>query len=273
MLDFENKSNIFEFYPPKNKYIGFVSIPHSGLELPEEFSSYLVNDPMVYKQDVDFEVHQLVDIQKLQANGIAVVKSNIIRTAVDLNRSPELAVLAWKDNSKGKQVVKKTPAKDEIQRLLNVYYHPYYEFLKNLNTELQSHMCVTSFVDLHSMPSVAEEYHMKYNPNQDRVRPDFCLSDISGQSCEQWYIDIFTTELEKYYDNCKQNNPYFGGYITKFAHQNFKACNNIQIEISRAIYMEEQDQSLVADKVSRLKGILTQALIRGFEHSFEQNKN
>ncbi|MFT6631116.1 MAG: N-formylglutamate deformylase/formiminoglutamase [Bacteriovoracaceae bacterium] len=273
MINIEKQSAIFNLYPAKAAFKGILSIPHSGEELPDEFKQYLSSNMKDLMQDVDFRVHELVDIEKLQENGITVLKSNIIRTAIDLNRKKEICLFSWKKNSKAVQIVNSGPPIELGEQLIEKYYSPYYEVLKTLILDLQSKMKIPSLVDLHSMPSRAEEYHLKINPTQDLVRPDFCISDISGQSCEKEYIDFISNSLNIPYSNVTQNNPYFGGNITRFLHSTYEPLNNIQIEISREIYMDERNQSLVTEKVTRLKGELTNSLIEFFNHFYDKHKS
>ncbi len=272
MEDLNNSTPIFEFYPPANEMIGILSIPHSGEQLPDEFKTYLVPDRKTIMQDVDYQVHKLVDIEKLTAAGIAVIKANIIRTAIDLNRNKETALLNWKMNSKGKQVVTTEPDQLCAKALLEKYYSPYFEMLKNLIFQLRGHTHMPSFIDLHSMPSRAEAYHLKINPKQDIIRPHFCLSDVEGKTCEPDFLHKIGELLKQEYSNVNYNDPYFGGHITRFINDAYDPINNIQIEISREIYMEETDQSLVADRVSKLRPVLTNSLIQHFEYFYQKYK-
>ena len=265
MINTENISTIFNYYAPSSEFIGILSIPHSGEEIPPEFRPYLSDNVKDLMQDVDFRVHELIDIEALQKAGIAVIKSNIIRTAVDLNRPKEKATLNWKQNTKSKTIVIKSPTAKESAALTDKYYAPYYELIKALITELQAKTTTPSLIDLHSMPSQAEEYHLKITPNQEKHRPDFCLSDISGISCEEGFLMEIGKNLNLDYPKVYYNNPYFGGNITRFLHATYKPLNNIQIEISRAIYMSEESQTLVPAKVTHLKPILTEALISHFK--------
>ena len=100
------QNQIFDYYPPKKKYIGAVSIPHSGEVIPEEFKEYLIDDIKALCQDVDTAVHKLIDIEQLNDVGIAVIKANIHRVCVDLNRPKETAALNWQKNSHGIEIVK-----------------------------------------------------------------------------------------------------------------------------------------------------------------------
>lgn len=260
-----DSSEIFNFYPPKDEFIGILSIPHSGEIIPSEFESFLTTDHKARMQDVDFRVNELVDIPKLQESGIAVIVANIHRICVDLNRSPEICVLNWKSNSMGVELVTNNPSEKEENTLRSKYYSPYYAMLKSIIENLHTKQEIVSFIDLHSMPSRPTEYHMKINPNQKKQRPDFCVSDVNGKTCEKEFIDFTCNELKKFTNEVTQNDPYFGGHVTRNVDANFPYTNNIQIEIKRDIYMDESAQTLIEEKVRELKTNLTNALIKVFK--------
>ena len=271
-MSLDNKPAIFELYSPHVPIIGVLSIPHSGEILPEEFKEYLINDPVLIARDVDYGVHHLVDIEKLNQNGIAVIKSNIIRTAIDLNRSRDKCFLNWEKNSHGEKIVLKRPDKNTEEKLIQTYYAPYYEVMTAMINELKYKMKIASFIDLHSMPSTPTEYHYQQNPNQKAHRPDFCLSDDFGDTCESSFIETVKHLLEKHYSQVKINDPYIGGHITKYV-TTIPEVNNIQIEIKRDIYMDESKRELIRDLSEPLKPILTDCLIQTFTKFWEKYKN
>jgi N-formylglutamate amidohydrolase len=259
------KGPIFEFYMPNTPLLGLLSIPHSGEWIPSEFEPYLSGDHLAYQEDVDFAVNQLVDIEKLTQNGIAVLVARVHRICVDLNRSPDLTILNWKLNTHGKTLVVKEPEKHEVEILKGLYYFPYFEMMKAMITELQRTKKMASIVDLHSMPSKPTDYHLKITPNQELTRPDFCISDIKGLSCEKIYIDYISELFQKQNFKVYQNNPYFGGHITRHIHDQFQNKNNIQIEINRALYMDESKKDLIPSLAMPLKLKITDNLINLFQ--------
>lgn len=264
MINTENLPNIFNYYPPKSPFKGILSIPHSGEHLPSEFTEYLTDDLWDLKQDIDYKVHELVDINTLQESGIAVLYSNIIRTAIDLNREKSKACLNWKSNSKGIKLVLKEPDQTLESAWLEKYYSPYYEMLKTLILELQNLKELPSLVDLHSMPTKAEKYHLDKNPDQDPIRPNFCISDRHGLTCEKEFIEFIGNELKNKGYSVKYNNPYIGGNITGFLHETYTPLNNIQIEISRSVYMNEDNKDLRLKEFNDLKKNITNSLINLF---------
>lgn len=254
--------HILDYYPaPMDKFKGIVSIPHSGETITDEFRPFLGNDQKALDQDLDYRVDELVDIDLLVANGISVTKSKIHRVTVDLNRSEDLAVFAWKKNSHGVEIVTKEINEKQREHFLLKYYYPYYELLKAQILELSKRSSdPVAFVDLHSMPSRPTAYHMKQNPNQKEDRPDFCVSNVSGKTCGQDYIDFVTTRMDDLNYLTTQNDPYFGGHVTRWVGENFNT-NVIQIETNRSIYMDEQKQELFPDRVKKIREDLTPILL------------
>lgn len=263
-FDHPQKNPLFDFYSPLgNSFLGLLSIPHSGETIPDEFKSFLSGDDRAYKEDVDFRVNELVDIPSLQRAGIAVVVSHIHRICVDLNRAEENCVLFWKENTQGMKLVVKDPTSEETQRFIEDYHRPYYEILKTMLLELEKKKAgKVSMVDLHSMPSKPTAYHMKQNPNQKISRPDFCLSDRRGKTCEPEFIQFFQGGLIAKGFEASLNDPYIGGFVTEYVDR-FRT-NNIQIEINRAIYMDEDKKVLIPEKVASLRPALTEVLMKGF---------
>lgn len=264
-LDHPLKGPLFDFYSPMgSNYRGLVSIPHSGENVPEEFAEYLSGDERAYKEDVDFKVNELIDIPALQKAGVAVLVAHVHRICVDLNRAEENCVLFWKENTQGKKLVVKDPGAEEAQRFIENYHRPYYELLKAALKDLEKRKeGKVSMIDLHSMPSKPTAYHMKQNPNQKTWRPDFCLSDRRGKTCDPEFIGYFKDVLQILGHSASINDPYIGGFVTEYVDR-FRT-NNIQIEINRSIYMNEDTKELVWDKVNSLRPSLTQVLIGGFE--------
>lgn len=264
-LDHPQKSPLFDYYAPQGQhYRGLLSIPHSGENIPQEFTPFLSGDLRAYKEDVDYKVNELVDIEALQQAGVAVLVAHVHRICVDLNRAESNCVLFWKNNTQGKSLVVKDPAETEIQKFIETYHRPYYEILKSAIQDLEKRkQGPVSMIDLHSMPSRPTEYHLKQNPQQKMHRPDFCLSDRKGKTCLPEFIEYFQKELQSKGHEAGLNDPYVGGFVTEYVDQ-FRT-NNIQIEINRSIYMDETTKELIPTKVSHLRPSLTEILIKGFE--------
>ena len=263
-LDHPQKSPIFDYYAPLGKvYRGLLSIPHSGETIPDVFRPHLSGDLRAYKEDVDYRVNDLVDIETLQNAGVAVLVANVHRICVDLNRAESNCVLFWKDNTQGNKLVIKDPSPDETERFIETFHRPYFEIMKAALGDLEKRKSApVSMIDLHSMPSRPTSYHMKQNPLQKTHRPEFCLSDRKGLTCDPEFIQYFQDQFIKNGFEASLNDPYVGGYVTEYVN-NFRT-NNIQIEINRSIYMDEASKELIPAKVAKLRPLLTEILVSGF---------
>ncbi len=260
-----SQNNVFDIFSPKVRPIGLVSIPHSGEEIPPVFKDYLTKDLRALKEDVDYKVSQLIDIKKLVDIGITVMVAKIHRACVDLNRPPETACLNWKENTHGIRLVIKEPSTQENADFIANWHTPYIAALKShVEAIMKINSKPISVIDLHSMPSRATAYHLKLNPDQKSFRPDFCISDQVGKSCKSEYINFILKSLKSKGFNALANDPYQGGFITKFLTP--MPLNNVQIEINRSLYMDEQKRSLIDDKVNALKALLTESLIETFKN-------
>lgn len=255
-------NDIYDFLPPTSKKaVGVLSIPHAGEVIPQAFKRFLTSDQIALMEDVDYRVHSLVDIDAIRAAGIAVIIAKVHRYCVDLNRPKEIAVLNWKENTKGLPIVMQQPDAETESAFLAEYYTPYYQCMtqaiKQIELDLKRKV---PFIDLHSMPSRPTAYHMKLNPNQSLTRADFCLSDLPDhRACVPSFIQFAKSKLEQGGYSAAINEPYQGGYITKYV--DTLHTDNIQIEINRAIYMDEVKKILVANLVEKLKPVLTLAVI------------
>lgn len=257
------ENSIFDFYPAKKQAIGLVSIPHSGEIIPSEFEEFLTSDALARGRDVDFKTRELVDIEKLNNSGVHVIVANIHRICIDLNRSDDLCVFAWENNSHGENLVTKKPSQELQELWKNKYYEPYFEFLKSIIQNLKSDMNKkVPVIDFHSMPSHPTAYHLKVTPDQPATRPTFCLSNLKGESSSAEFIEHLKKMLETEYEDVSLNYPYYGGYLTQYI--NKFDTENFQIEVRRNLYMDENKRELIEDH-KKVKELMTASLISLFE--------
>ena len=266
-MDGNISSEVFDYFAPQTVPIGLLSIPHSGEIIPEEFLPYLTQNRRALDEDVDYRVRDLIDLEALLQAGVHVLVAKIHRTAVDLNRAPQIAVLNWKENTQGVQLIneKNMPDDSQMKRWLARYHTPYFNLIQDLLDQLKKrHKATIPMIDLHSMPSAPTAFHLKNNPQQKVKRSDFCVSDLQGESCSREFIDFVVEQLTISGFSAEKNEPYFGGYVTKFVNA-ISRTNNIQIEINRATYMDEVAKTMLEEKAARLKKVLNAALLSTFQ--------
>jgi len=173
---------------------------------------------------------------------VEVIKTDIARAFVDPNRAPDDLPPKNPDGvvktktCYGVQIYKKPLSKELINLLLEKYYYPYHNQIKQA---LKSKKIEMAF-DCHSMAAVAPEI----SPDVGKKRPAVCLGNVNGNSCDfetterlrKAFIEAFCLE-----DNeVTINEPFSGGYITRFYGNN--PIPWVQIEINRKKLTVKKDR-------------------------------
>jgi len=91
-------------------------------------------------------------------------------------------------------------------------------------------------IDCHSMPSVGGP--MDRDPGNNRV--DMVLGDANGTACTQRVTNLAHQVLGDMGYRVVLNTPYAGGYTTRNYGKPAQNGHALQIEINRALYMDEQ---------------------------------
>ncbi|HLE11149.1 MAG: hypothetical protein A2504_16715 [Bdellovibrionales bacterium RIFOXYD12_FULL_39_22] len=255
-------NEVFDLYQKSDsqtKVRGLISIPHAGMVIPDEFKEFLTKSLVDINEDVDFKVYDLIDKDRLLDFGVVILVAKIHRVCVDLNRAENIAVLNWKQNTFGNNLTVKEVPKDIEEDLLKRYYRPYYNKLKETLLFHSERLKDRPFpvIDLHSMPSRPTAYHLKNNPLQSMVRPDFCVSDLEGKTCSEDFKNKAMHLLQRHGHSPSLNDPYKGGFITKYINT-LPRMNNIQIEINRACYMDEQNKAIIHNLAAQVRTTLTE---------------
>lgn len=117
---------------------------------------------------------------------------------------------------------------DRIER----YYKPYHRRLAGLVEESYRQFGAGVLVDCHSMPS-------SQVTREGRARPDFVLGDRYGTSCSSIITDVAQETLQRLGYTVARNKPYAGGHITETYGRPQRGVHALQIEVNRALYMDE----------------------------------
>ncbi len=228
--------------------------PHSGRIYPSTFLAASRLDSLALRRSEDAYVEELFGF--VTALGAPLLHAHFPRAYLDVNREPyELDPVLFRDglphyaNTQSVRVVgglgtiaRIVSESDEIYReplsvgaaleRINRLYTPYHETLKSLLIEAQKEFGLAVLIDCHSMPS---------NPIADQgiSRPDFVLGDRFGTSCSGELTRLAGAQLKAQGYIVALNKPYAGGYIMEHYGRPHKAQHALQIEINRALYMDE----------------------------------
>lgn len=251
----------------------FISIPHSGERVPEE-AHWLQGLPEpVLMCDVDRFVDRLYQ-PALNALNLPYVKAEWHRYVVDLNRLAEdvdadsvegspnpsgsfTTGLHWIKTTRGHRLMPQPIPKALHERLVAAYFAPFHDEVHKLYAHFKAKGAKKVYhLDAHSMPSLGTKAHR--DPGQKRK--DIVVSDWEGNSCEASFKDLV---IEAYANSGLEvgyNWPYLGGRVTQTYGKPERGQHAVQVEINRALYMDEESKQILPEKAKVLSGQLTSAL-------------
>ncbi|BAQ18546.1 N-formylglutamate amidohydrolase [Methyloceanibacter caenitepidi] len=228
--------------------------PHSGRVYPSTFLAASKLDALTLRRSEDAYVDELFSFAA--ALGAPLLHAHFPRAYLDVNREPyELDPILFRDGlphyantqsvrvvgglgtiarivSESEEIYREPLSVETALERINRLYVPYHETLAALLMEAKREFGFAVLIDCHSMPS---------SPNADKrsTRADFVLGDRFGTSCSSELTRMAARSLEAQGFGVALNKPYAGGYITEHYGRPHKAQHVLQIEINRALYMDE----------------------------------
>lgn len=211
-------------------------------------------------RDVDRYVDVLYD-EAIKFLSLPWVKTEWHRYAVDLNRLPQdidQSSVQDAPNVKGfergfhwsvttfKEKLISTPMSfDTHVKLRNLIYEPFHKQVKDMYTRLRSETGKQTIyhLDLHSMPSLGTAMHL--DPGEKRA--DIVISDSNQRSCARSFRDLVIAAYVTAGFKVGYNWPYKGGRLTEEYGKPQEGQQVLQVEISRALYMNEDTKKIDPD--------------------------
>ena len=235
-----------------NEFPVLLSIPHGGRKIPHELKNQLcINDRDLFDDSDPF----VIEIYDIGDKAKTIIKTEIARAFVDLNRAPNDLPPKNPDGviksttCYNKSIYSKQPDEALRKILIKSYYEPYHkEILKNIK-KYDFKICL----DCHSMASVAPNISPDGN---NAKRPSFCISNQNGKTSTNQMMDHLAECISESFsisiEQISKNNPFYGGYITQ-TYGN-KQLPWIQIEMNRDLYLNKQwfDESTLKIDPARL---------------------
>ena len=126
----------------------------------------------------------------------------------------------------------------EARRRLAACYLPYHRALKGLLRRTRARFGHAALIDCHSMPSRAVERLAETGAAAPR-RVDFVLGDRRGAACHPELAACAENVLSELGFRVVRNAPFAGGFATRFYGRPRQGVQALQIEINRALYMDE----------------------------------
>lgn len=237
-----------------------VTLPHSGETIPPgcDWLSQLPKEVLL--RDVDRFVDALY-LPVIEQFNLPYVKTQWHRYAADLNRTPEDidqdSVIGaslppgkmprgfhWVITTFNERLMPAPISKEQHQELVNLVYKPFHQAVQAEVAKFKSKNFKHWYhLDLHSMPSVGTSEHR--DPGEKRA--DIVISDSLGRSASPDFVDLVITSYVRSGFKVGYNWPYVGGRITEQYGHPQKGHHTVQVELNRALYMNEETKDQASD--------------------------
>lgn len=231
--------------------------PHSGRCYPADFVAASRLDPLALRRSEDSFVDEL--FAAVPRHGAPLIAARFPRAFCDPNREPyELDPAMFSEPlpphantrsprvaaglgtiarvvASGAEIYRERLPVAEVERRISQYYRPYHARLRALVDETRRRFGWSLLVDCHSMPSVGGP--MDRDTGLSRV--DVVLGDCFGAACSAEVTAVADAAFRERGYRVVRNTPYAGGFTTRHYGQPRNGSHALQIELNRALYMDE----------------------------------
>lgn len=249
------QSELFEVLEPTSLRIPFVyNSPHSGRRYDSAFVDNSRLDSRSIRRSEDHFVEELfADAPEI---GAPLLIAHFPRAFLDVNREPyeldprmfdgplppyanshSLRVAGGlgtipKIVAENMEIYRGRLSVEEALGRIEAIYKPYHACLRRLIARTHSKFGFGVLIDCHSMPG-------NIRLSGSAVRPDFIIGDRYGTSAAADLSRAAIEFLEDLGFTAVRNKPYAGGFITEHYGRPTRGLHALQIEINRALYVDE----------------------------------
>ncbi|MBK8457446.1 MAG: N-formylglutamate amidohydrolase [Phyllobacteriaceae bacterium] len=229
--------------------------PHSGRSYPARFRAQSRLDDIAIRRSEDAYVDEL--FAGACDSGASLLVAHFPRAYVDVNREaneldPRLfaETLPAQANSRtprvagglgviprivgeGVDIYPGRLALAEAHARIEACYRPYHAALRRLVASAHDAFGAALLIDCHSMPG-------NIRVAAEAFRPDIVVGDRFGRAASREVSEAAIASLSAMGYRVAHNKPYAGGFITEHYGRPARNVHAVQIEISRALYLDER---------------------------------
>ncbi len=258
---------LFKITKPKTATVPIIlSIPHAGTVFPPELKKHYKKRMRKHLDDTDWFVHKLY--QFAPSLGITVIKANLSRWVIDLNRDPGSLPLY----TDGRLITSNTPTTDfygnkiyksaalepdekEKERRLQKYYWPYYAMIEDLLAARKKEFGQVLLWDAHSI-------RHRVGTIQKDPFPDMILGNNNHKTAHMELIKTALTSLRTGNYGVNHNSPFKGGHITRYFGNPEDNVHALQLEMNKILYMDDNEITYNRKRAKNVQKILRNTLDR-----------
>jgi N-formylglutamate amidohydrolase len=227
--------------------------PHSGRRYPPGFLASSGLDDKAIRRSEDAFIDEIFAC--VTDFGAPLLRAHFPRAYVDANREPfelDPAMFAvplpdWVNTTSprvaaglgtvakivagGAEIYARPLDFDEVSARIRTCYEPYHQALRALIDDAVTAFGCCLVIDCHSMPSMIPVGH--------QAQADIVLGDCHGSTCARDVSLSTERALRNLGLSVNRNKPYAGGFTTRNYARTLEGVQTLQIEINRALYMDE----------------------------------
>lgn len=248
-----------------------LSVPHSGQVVPEERHELMLLPRETFFRDIDFEVQKIWAGPSLKL-GIPMIRALVHRYAIDLNRrldqvdasmiaghprpaGAEKRGLFWtrstQDENLGRGGDAFRPLEAKVAKaLIDLVWRPYYAWIQARLFAAKEKFGFAVLIDGHSMPSLGTNFH----EDAAKKRFDIVPGNLLNRACHARISELSVECAHELGFSVALNEPYAGGGLTQHFSKLAPGIHALQIEMNRALYMNEESKDLREAGLERLSG-------------------
>ncbi len=246
----------FRLDPPSERQSSVVfASPHSGRDYAADFLARTVLDRRTLRSSEDAFVDDL--FATAPQHGAPLLRALAPRAYVDLNRSADeldpaliegVRALAMNPRvgsglgviprvvANGRAIYRGKLSLSEARARIDTVWHPYHRTLQQLLDEHLTFFGEAILIDCHSMPHEAiESCGLRNAP-----KPEIVLGDRFGASASPAVVEAVESIIRGAGLRVVRNAPFAGAYVTQHYGRPSKHQHVLQLEIDRALYMDER---------------------------------
>ncbi|MCB1341015.1 MAG: N-formylglutamate amidohydrolase [Pseudooceanicola sp.] len=228
--------------------------PHGCGVYPESFLRQSQLDTLAIRSSEDAFVDEL--FAAAPEFGAPLLRAGMPRAFLDLNRSTDELDPALIEGARrhghnprvasglgviprvvanGRAIYRGRLPMAEAQARIAAYWQPYHSVLQSLLDDAHARHGQAILIDCHSMPHEA----MDGVARTARRRPEIVLGDRFGAAAGADIVDRIEAAFSAAGLTVTRNAPFAGAYVTQAYGRPSRRQHAIQIEIDRALYMDE----------------------------------
>tara|TARA_R110002049_G_scaffold117332_7_gene270772 strand:+ start:114 stop:1010 length:897 start_codon:yes stop_codon:yes gene_type:complete len=242
-------------HPVRDESCVVFASPHSGRDYAWSFLRRSVLDEHAIRSSEDAFVDLLFDCAP--DYGATFIKAGAPRAFVDLNRSPDELDPSVIDGvprqghnprvasglgviprvvANGRAIYRGKMPMHEAELRIEQYWKPYHAMLQKLLDRAHQRHGQAVLLDCHSMPHEAMDGLARTGVR----RPDVVLGDRFGAAASGDVVDRIEAAFVAAGFAVTRNAPFAGAYITQAYGRPSRGQHAVQVEIDRALYMNER---------------------------------